>query len=78
MKNKLEIIARLLKDNHLTVREAAILLETQHTPNYQPIAPNYQPIADWTYRPGQIYCGPTQTSTITTHNSEPKPAYGGC
>lgn len=79
MKSKLKIVAKLLKESHITVEEAATLLETHYVPNHQQIGvPNYQPIADWTYRPSPIYCETTQTSTITSDNSEPKPAYGGC
>lgn len=68
MKNKLEIVAKLLQEKNITVEEAAILLETQHVPTYQPLVPNYQPMVDWTYRPGPIYCGTTQTSNTQTTN----------
>jgi hypothetical protein len=78
MKNKLEIVARLLKSDYITVEEASLLLESNYVPNYQPLAPNYQPIADWTYRPGEIYCGTTQTSNTQTTNpvSGRIPEYG--
>ena len=78
MKSKLEIVARLLRDNDITVEEAVTLLETHYVPNHQQIGvSNYQPIADWTYRPGPIYCRTTQTSNINTSSTKLL-SYGGC
>jgi hypothetical protein len=79
MKSKLEIVAKLLKESHITVEEAVTLLETHYVPNHQQIGvPNYQPIADWTYRPSPIYCGTTQTSNINKSitSSGRMPEYG--
>jgi hypothetical protein len=71
--NKLTIIARLLKDNHITVDEAAVLLEVYYKSSNQQITTiPCSPVADWTYRPSITTCG---TSIAT---NEPKPAYGGC
>ena len=78
MKNKLEIVARLLQEKQITVDEATVLLENQHY---------HQPIFDWTYRPGPVYCNTTSgTSTNTTLkvsnatvNTTPESAlFGGC
>lgn len=78
MKNKLEIVAKLLQEKNITVEEAVTLLETQYVPSYQQVitTPNLTP--DWTYRPGPIYCGTTQTSNINkiTANSSIVPEYG--
>jgi len=68
MKNKLEIVARLLKSDYITVEEASLLLESNYVPTYQPLVPNYRPIADWTYRPDPIYCETTQTSNTQPTN----------
>lgn len=77
MKSKLEIVAKLLQEKHITVEEAVILLETHYIPNHQQIVPNYQPIADWTYRPGTIYYGTTQASNVNTSSTNLL-SYGGC
>jgi len=86
MKNKLEIVLRLLKDNQISMEEATALLEGPSYPSYSQI---YPPIVDWTYRPGPItYCGTTSTGTTTTSNVKVTNAtvsndpnvilYGGC
>jgi hypothetical protein len=77
MKSKLKIVAKLLKESHITVEEAVTLLETHYVPNHQQIVPNYQPIADWTYRPSPINCGTTQISNINTSSTNLL-SYGGC
>ena len=67
MKNKLEIVLRLLKDNQISIEEATALLEGPSYPSYSQI---YPPMVDWTYRPGPItYCGTTSTGTTSTNTA---------